>query len=127
MANKRANARAKASKINANHSWPWVIVRVLLIAICIVVLGLSVYLRFTYKPSTLVRRDEVDPDSDDKEDKKDYSTPPWLAPAKTPVNSGDDEFYNPADGKWGFSPLVSLTILMVAVSIPLQKKTKKLG
>lgn len=115
MANKRANARAKASKIS--HSWPWVIVRVLQIAICIVVLGLSIYLRFTYKPSTLVRRDEVE-DSDDKDDDK--STPPWLAPAKTPVNTGDDQFYNPVHRKWGFSPLVSLTILIIVVSNSLQ-------
>lgn len=123
MANKRANARAKVSKMN--HSWPWVIVRVLQIAICVVVVGLSIYLRFTYKPSTLIRRDLIDDsdsnsNSDDKEDKKEYTTPPWLAPTKTPVNTGDDQFYNPVHGKWGFSPLVSLIILIIVVSNSLQ-------
>lgn len=110
MANKRANARAKASKLKENHSWPWVIVRIIQISVCVIVLGLSVYLRLSYKTTSLHRRDDPD-DSDDK-DKK---TPPWLAPPKKPVKSGDDEFYNP-HGKWGFSPSVSLGILMAVVS-----------
>lgn len=101
--------------MKANHSWPWVIVRIIQISICVIVLGLSVYLRFSYRTTSLRRRDGLD-DSDDKDDKKDYSsTPPWLAPPKKPVKSGDDEFYNP-HGMWGFSPSVSLGILMAVVS-----------
>lgn len=102
--------------MNANHSWPWVIVRISQISICVIALGLSVYLRFSYKPtSTLERRGE-----DDGYD--DYSvTPPWLAPATTPGNSANDEFYHPIHGKWGFSPYVSLGILIAVVSDSLQR------
>lgn len=118
MANKRANARAKASKMNASHSWPWVIVRIIQTTVCVIALGLSVYLRFSYKPVHVLQRRDEDDSGDGDDDKKTYtSTPPWLAPSK-PQASGDYELYD-LTGRWGFSPYLSLGILMGVVSNPL--------
>lgn len=118
MANKRANARAKASKMNAGHSWPWVIVRIIQTAICVIALGLSIYLRFSYKPVHVLSRREEEDDLD-SDDKKTYSsTPPWLAPSQSqPQGGGDYQLYD-LTGKWGFSPYVALGILMGVVSNP---------
>lgn len=120
MAKRTATMRAHAAKINATRSWPWVIIRILEIILCVAILGISLYLRFSWHRSSLARRDAL------PGPKEDY-TPPWFDTDDDdfdPQAEADDDFNyhasSGAKGRWGFSPYVSLGIFMGGVSKTLQ-------
>lgn len=125
MANKKADIRAKASKINASRSWPWVIIRIIEIVVCVTILGLSAYLRLSLHRASHDFELDIDLGRRDAFPKDDYaSVPPWYTEGKGDSDAqaeavADFNYHannSGAKGRWGFSPYVALGILMAGVS-----------